>query len=179
MRPTPGAPRVAVLVRAGWVSTLLALGCSDSPLPGTLLGTYRVEGTLQANTCGAGLGAPNPWTFDVLLSQKGTTLYWSWLDGRAPLSNTLDGNATNLTVTSTANVDGTVDGGLGPCTMQRTDSIGVALAAGSPPRGFAGTIEYAFSVAAGADCSDQLGASGGSYGALPCSTRYTTTASRQ
>ena len=126
------ASRFTVFAAAVCAAAFLGLGCSDSPLPGTLLGTYRVVGALQTNSCGA-LGAPNPWTFDVQLSQQGTTLYWSWLDGTAPLSNALAANATSLTVTSTANVDGTADGGLGPCTMKRTDSVQVALGSGSPP----------------------------------------------
>jgi hypothetical protein len=154
-------------------------GCANTALPGTLLGTYHVVATLQTNTCGAGLGAPNPWTFDVQLSQEGSTLYWSWLDGSAPLSNALDDDSTSLTTTSSANVDGTADGGLGPCTMQRNDTVGVTLASGSPPASFTGTIGYAFSVESGANCSDQLSATGGSYDSLPCTVSYTTTASLQ
>jgi hypothetical protein len=161
------------------VLVALGVGCSDSPLPGTLLGTYRVVADLQANACGAGLAAPNPWTFDVQLSQKTTTLYWSWMDGSAPLSNTLDAQAhTSLTTTRTGNVDGTMSA-LGPCTMQRQDGVQITLGHGSPPSGFVATIQYSFAAAGGANCADQLAASGGMYDALPCSIRYTATAARQ
>jgi hypothetical protein len=171
----------------GWVAMgACALGvallgsCSDTALPGTLLGTYRVVGTLQTDTCGAGVAAPNPWTFDIQLSRRGTTLYWSWMDSRQPLSNTLDDAlSTQLTTTQTANVDGSADGGLGPCTMQRADTVKLTLAAGGSPANFRGTIDYAFSVASGASCGDQLSASGGMYDTLPCALSYTATGSRQ
>jgi hypothetical protein len=137
-------------------------------------------GTLQTNTCGAGIAAPNPWAFDVQLSRQGSTLYWSWMDGSQPLSNALDGEAsTHLTTTQTANVDGSTDGGLGPCTMQRVDTLQVKLGPGAAPASFQGTIQYAFSVASGANCADQLRASGGTYDALPCSLGYTASGSRQ
>jgi hypothetical protein len=171
--------RLAALAGAGFACASVLLNCSGTPLPGTQLGTYRVVAALQANTCGAGLAAPNPWTFDVQLSQEGSTLYWSWLDGRPPLKNTRSGNAVSLTNSQTSHVDASGDGGAGPCTMQRADTVQVALAAGSPPPSFQGTIQYAFSVSGGADCSDQLSASGGSYDELPCSVGYTTTAARQ
>jgi hypothetical protein len=171
--------RLAALAGAGFACASVLLNCSDSPLPGTQLGTYRVVATLQTNTCGNGLGAPNPWTFDVQLSQQGSTLYWSWLDGSAPLSSTLSDNAVSLTNSQTSNVDSTADGGAGPCTMQRADTVQVTLGSGSPPASFKGAVRYAFSVSGGADCSDQLSAAGGSYDALPCSVTYSTTATRQ
>jgi hypothetical protein len=171
--------RLAALAGAGFACASVLLNCSSNPLPGTQLGTYRVVATLQKNTCGAGLGAPDPWTFDVQLSEQGTTLYWSWLDGNAPLKNTLTGNTVSLTDDRTGNVDSSADGGAGPCTMQRADTVRVTLASGSPPASFQGTIQYAFSASGGADCSDQLSASGGNYDALPCSVSYTTTATRQ
>jgi hypothetical protein len=169
----------AVLAGAGWVLLAAGVGCSDSPLPGSLLGTYKVVANLQANACGAGLAPPNPWTFDVQLSEQSTTLYWSWMDGSAPLSNALDAQShAALTTTQTGNVDGTANS-LGPCTMQRQDSVQITLGAGSPPSGFAATIQYGFSAATGANCADQIAASGGMYDALPCSVSYAATAARQ
>jgi hypothetical protein len=171
--------RLAALAGAGFACASVLLNCSSTPLPGTQLGTYRVDAALKTNTCGAGLAAPNPWTFDVQLSQQGSTLYWSWLDGNAPLKNTLSGNAVSLTNSRTSNVDSNGDGGAGPCTMQRADTVQVTLAAGSPPASFQASIQYAFSASSGADCSDQLSASGGTYDVLPCSVSYTATAARQ
>ncbi len=164
---------------AGASSTALVLpACSGSSLPGTMLGTYKVVGQVQTNSCG--LGAPNPWIFDVQISQDRTTRYWSWLDGTPPLSSPV-ATVSNVTLTAArqVNADGTADGGLGPCTMDRADKVGITLGGGSPPASFAGSISYAFSVASGSDCSDQLAASQGQYDALPCTIRYAVAASRQ
>jgi hypothetical protein len=153
-------------------------GCSDSPLPGTLLGTYAVVGQSQTNTCG--LGAPDPWKFDVQLSKDGMILYWSWLDGSPPASSPLSAELqATLTASQTGNVDGTGDGGVGPCTMARSDTIGLTLGDESPPNGFTGTLSYVFSVLSGSNCADQLTSSGGQYDALPCTIAYSITASRQ
>src|SRR5271156_2158821 len=83
---------------------LIQMACSESPLPGTMLGTYSVVAESQTNTCG--LGAPNPWMFDVELSEDGTTLYWSWMDGTTPLYSPLTAQSTTLTATEQVNVDG-------------------------------------------------------------------------
>jgi hypothetical protein len=84
-----------------------------------------------------------------------------------------------LTATEQVNVDGTADAGLGPCTMERDDTLTVTMGSGSPPTTFAATIKYAFSVTAGSDCSDQLTSGGGQYTTIPCTIEYTVTASRQ
>ena len=155
------------------------LACSDSPLPGTMLGTYSVTGTLGTNSCGAGLGAPSPWTFSAQMSEQGTTIYWSWMDGSPPLSAPFTSGSVTLTTSQSANVDGLPDGGTGPCTMTRTDTLQIDLATGSPPPSFTGTVEYAFGVASGANCSDQLSVYGGMYDVLPCSTSYSVVGTRQ
>jgi hypothetical protein len=172
--------RKAGLVVSISLVALVFLDCSDSPLPGSLLGTYRVQTTAQTNTCGPGQSAPSPWIFDVQLSEQGTTLYWSWMDGSPFLSNTLDAQRqTSLTATETGNVDGTADGGLGPCTMVRNDSVQLTLDAGTPPSAFQGTIGYVFSVYSGSNCTDQLASSGGTYDVLPCSMSFTIAGMRQ
>jgi hypothetical protein len=158
---------------------VVALSCANSSLPGTMLGTYAVTGTLGTNSCGTGLAPPSPWAFDVQMSEEGTTLYWSYLDGNPPLSSTLSANAATLTATQTANVDGTADGGAGPCSMTRTDTLQVDLAAANPPPTFTGTLVYDFTVVSGADCSDQLSANGGSYDTLPCTLTYSLSGAQQ
>ncbi len=169
--------RYVPLAAAAWVAISLS-ACAGSPLPGTLLGTYKVVGQGQTNTCG--LSAPDPWTFDVQISQDGTTLYWSWMDGSPPASSPLTAQLqATLTATQQGNVDGTADGGVGPCTMQRDDSVQITLGSGSPPASFSGTISHAFSVPSGFDCADQLTSAGGQYTALPCTITYSMTASRQ
>jgi hypothetical protein len=161
---------------------ILAPACAN-PLPGTQLGTFQVTATAAANTCG--LGAPSAYQFDVQLSQLGSTLYWSWLDDSpivsgalAPVSSTDAQLQASLTASQSANVDAT-DAGAGPCTMDRTDSLVVTLAAASPPGSFTGTLSYSFTVESGADCSDQLTSTGGIYDTLPCAVSYTLAATLQ
>src|SRR5579863_8847280 len=92
---------------------LAALGCSQTPLPGTQLGTFKVTGQSKTNTCG--LGAPDPWVFDAQLSQDGSTLYWSFMDGRPLASGTVTpAGVATITDTTTGNVDET-EASLGPC----------------------------------------------------------------
>ena len=167
------------MLRAACCSSLaLALAipfaaCNSTPLPGTQLGTFKVTGQSTANTCG--LGAPNPWTFDVRLSQSGSTLYWSWMDGSAPLSGPVNADAQASIEDSVAgNVDGT-EASLGPCTLDRSDNLQLDLASGS----FTGTISYSYTAAAGADCTDQLMGSGGTFETLPCTVTYSVTAAQQ
>jgi hypothetical protein len=170
--PTHAATVLAALVAASACATA---ACSDTPLPGRLAGTYKVVAQGVTNTCG--LDAPNPWTFDVQISEDGTLLYWSSLDGTAPLSAPLSPQLTaTLTASEQQNVDGTADGGFGPCTMGRSDSIPITLASGWPPPSFTGTIAYAFTVSPGANCTDQLTSFGGLYDALPCAITYSISA---
>jgi len=157
------------------VTLIACSACNPDPLPGTMLGTYHVVAQSQANTCG--LAAPNPWTFDVQLSQQGSTLYWSFMDGSPVLSGTLDGQTTTIANTTQANVDGT-DAGLGPCTMERDDQLQLGLTTDSPPSSFTGSFAYSFTVPSGSSCSDQLASSGGQYEALPCSVTYTVAGNR-
>jgi hypothetical protein len=155
------------------IATALAVACDATPLPGTQLGTFKVTAQSTTNTCG--LGAPNPWTFDVQLSQQGSTLYWSWMDGSPPLTGPVNGDSeANIQDSTSANVDGT-DASLGPCTLERTDDLVITLAPGA----FKGTVGYSFSAASGADCSDQLTASGGSFDTIPCTVTYSVTAAEQ
>ena len=171
-------PRI-LFVAAVAGSTLAMTGCADQPMPGTMLGTFKVDANVKSNTCGAGLGAADPWVFSVQLSRLATTLYWGTMDGRPLLSGALDAQArATLRTTVTANVDGT-DAALGPCTMQRTDEIDVALGSGAQPGSFTASFTYAIAPQEGAMCGDQLAASGGMYDALPCTLAYDASASRQ
>jgi hypothetical protein len=165
-----------IFVLAPVLIAIAGLMACDTGLPGTTLGTFKVTAQEQTNTCG--LSAPDPWTFDVELSQDGTLLYWSWLDGSPLLSAPVSSQAATLTATEQANVDGTADGGLGPCTMERDDTIQVTLGSGTSPTSFTATIGYAISTVAGANCSDQLAASGGQYNTIPCTMSYTATATK-
>jgi len=164
------------------VGTALAFGATvvmhgaACALPGQTLGTYDVRGELQEDTCG---GAPNPWSFRVMLSKTGDTLYWSWLDARPMLSGTVgaDGQAT-LTGYEVANVDGT-QSSAGPCNLERSDDLAVTLGEGASPTKLEATLTYSFSVQTGATCTDQLATSGGMYDVLPCTMRYTLSGERE
>jgi hypothetical protein len=180
--PRPAYGQVLMAGRSGLTLAavaafgMLGAACKETALPGTMLGTYAVSGQLQANSCG--LGAPDPWQFDVQISQDGVLLYWSWMDGTPPLSAPLSGTMVTLLANQQANVDG-VDGGLGPCNLERDDNLQITLGSGSPPTTFTGTISYSFSAAAGSDCGDQLLSAGGQYASLPCTVIYTASANRQ
>jgi hypothetical protein len=160
---------------AAALACTLMLACGGSPLPGAMLGTYQVVGQSKTNSCG--LGAPNPWSFDAELSEQGTTIYWSWMDGSPLLSGSLGGQGkVTLGRSGTVNADST-DAGLGPCNLQRTDDLELTLATGN--KSFTGTISYSYVVASGATCTDQLASSGGQFSALPCTVTYTVTGTRQ
>jgi hypothetical protein len=168
---------------AGLATAALATTCSPaSPLPGTPLGTYSVTGALQGNTCGAGLGAPNPWSFSVQMSEDGTTFYWE-LSGGSEASGTVSSTQVSITSIQTANVDAPDAGLEGPCNLQSTTAINLTLATSSPPATFTGTVSYTFAAATGVssmnDCTDQLSASGGTYDTLPCTATYALTGTRQ
>jgi hypothetical protein len=155
---------------------LLLMACSGSPLPGRVLGTYTVSGQSANNTCG--LGAPNPWKFDVQLSLQGSTLYWSYMDGSPLLSGATSGSGhVTLLNSQSLNADST-DAGLGPCTLERNDDLVLTLGSGSTPASFSGTISYSYTPASGASCGDVMTSAGGPFSALPCSVEYDVTATR-
>ena len=171
----PGGNALASTARWAGVKTTLSAPKVPTPLPGTQLGTFKVTGQSKTNTCG--LGAPDPWTFDAQLSQKGSTLYWSWMDGSPLLSASLGAQGqVDLTRTAMVNADST-DAGLGPCTLQRSDSLDLVLGSGNAS--FGGTIGYSYTAATGATCTDQLTKQGGQFSALPCTVSYTVAGTRQ
>jgi hypothetical protein len=146
-----------------------AAACSGG-MPGGEVGTYRVTATPQANTCGVGPGAPNPWVFFVHLTKDSQSLYWSWQDGSPPASGTLTAQSAKLV--------GTQSESAGKCTLKRDDAMTVNLGAGDNPKSFEGTITYAFTAADGT-CTAALTAGGGPYDMLPCSITYAMTGARQ
>jgi hypothetical protein len=172
-------PALAVAV------ALAACVANSSSLPGTSLGKYDVVATLGTNTCGSGINASNPWDVTVELSKDGTTLYLANTDGSDEVSGTLDSNGTTATLISavTANVDGSDAGGPGPCNLTLSTSFALTLSSDSPPKTFAGTAAFTYSVATAVssttNCTDQLASSGGKYSTLPCTVNYTLKATRQ
>ena len=125
---------------------ILAHGCGSSEsMPGTALGTFGITATITTNSCGTGLDAPSPWTFDIELSKDDSTLYWRQ-DG-STVSATLNSSSTaTFPGTLTSQVTGN-DAGTGGCTMTRTDSTTVKLGATSADvTTLTGTISFSFSV---------------------------------
>jgi hypothetical protein len=169
---------------AACVSAAFAISCEPtSTLPGTALGTYNVTGTLGTNTCGTGLNAPSPWTFTAQMSEDGSTFYWEPSGGTEMSSTMTSTTQVDISTTVTANVDATEAGAEGPCDLQSTTTVDLALAASSPPSSFTGSITYTFqastSVSSTTDCTDQLSASGGPYDTLPCTATYSITGALQ
>jgi hypothetical protein len=165
-------------------------------MPGTPLGAFTVTGTLTSNTCGTGVGAPNPWTFQVSLSVDGSTLYWNsgsppYLSGILNSSNEASFGQTE-TGTDAADASGCatnpnqgdlLDPGQSPvtcpansgCSMTRSDEYAVTLATNR--KSFTGTVSYTFAIASGT-CSSDYSSAGGPYDVLPCSFAYSLSASR-
>ena len=160
------------------VAAVAGVSCGTN-LPGRTLGTYKVTGTLTGNMCGEGIDAPDPWQFDVQLSETASTMYLNWMDA-SPLLSGPRTSPTEATLSGyqVANVDAT-GATMGPCDLQRSDLVKIALGVDTPPSSFRGTIRYTFSAQQGSDCTDQLTASGGTYSALPCGMSYSITASRE
>ena len=127
-------------VSAALVAVATGAGCDPSTLPGTSLGTYSVTGQVTMNSCGAGAMAPDPWTFDVQMSEDGSTLYWSSeSEGQTPLSAPIDASSRAiLTSVVQQNVDGTAQLA-GPCLLERDDTIDLTLGSGSPTVAWADT----------------------------------------
>jgi len=152
---------------------LAIASCSGKdPLnPGTPIGTFRVDGKLVSNACGAAESAPDPWEFDVKLSRDHGTVYW--VQGGPPAAGELDPQNHTIMHTSVENTIHEADpkSGLGFCAIERDDTLDVTF--NQPITSFAGVLTYAFRPTDGSDCSDQTTAGGGSFAALPCSVVYT------
>jgi hypothetical protein len=169
--------RTRLLAPAATALLLAAcLGTKDPYNPGTPLGTYAVSGAIMTNACGDGLGAMGTWTFDVKLSQDGTTLYW--VQGGLPVSGTLDaqGHTTMSSTSSQMIHDANPRAGVGACTIDRTDALDLTLSKDTTT--FTGTLAYTFGPSDGSDCADQLSAAGGPYAAFPCNVQYALTGTR-
>lgn len=160
-----------VRTRLPWALPLLfASGCfgKDPYNPGTPLGTFRVLGTIVSNSCAE---APNPWEFEVKLSRDDTKLYW--LSGGLPAEGAIDSSShAVLTSEDTRTLRAEDPKTKAPaCILMRKDTLDTVLSK-PPVSTFIGNLTYRFEVADGADCSDQLVASGGGFEALPCQVTY-------
>lgn len=159
------------------VGGTLALACTgtDRYRPGTSLGTFRIDATLTAESCGPQDGFPNPWTFNVDLSEDPGILYW--IQGGAPVEApiTADGHAT-LQSSGSYPVTAATPKFAG-CTLVRSDVFAAALPATGEVTSFTGTLAYTYSVEDGSDCASMIGVQGG-FANLPCEIHYDVTGTR-
>ena len=147
-------------------------------VPGDLLGTYKVDALMDESSCGPGaLGAPDHWTFDVKLSRDESNIYWN--NGDEALKGTLSGTSI-FSFTSEASIPvREAKPGRPGCTLWRQDLAKGTLVVGKDGNdipSFDGKLTYSFAQEAGSDCNDAMAEAG--LAQLPCSVRYTMTATR-
>jgi hypothetical protein len=160
-------------------SAALLLGACDNPTPGEPLGTFAVTSALSVDTCGGTVADADPGDFTVIMSNDNGVIHWFPQTGGSAVSGSLGANGTvKIDEEVTGNVDG-VDGGNGPCTLDRMDTLTFTLPSATAPQSFVGSYGFSVSPASGASCSDQLTTYGGGYGALPCTVTYNLTGKRQ
>lgn len=149
-------------------SGLLAASCADpAPMPGTPLGTYRMEAFIESNSCGNALGASNPLILFVDLSRENDQLHWR--QNGMMMSGKLDSEARTSIVSTQSGPVGQAGAG-GGCSMARTDTLAVKLGSEAPPV-LTGSLTFAFEGDT-SSCADQLVVNGGFYDALPCQIAY-------
>lgn len=165
-------------IRSLWLlAGLAALACTgtDRYRPGTSLGTFRIDATLTAETCGPQEGFPNPWTFGVDLSRDPGILYW--IQGGAPVQApiTNEGHA-SLRSSGTYPIRAAGPKVAG-CTLVREDVLDAVLPTTGEVKSLTGKLAYRYSVEEGSDCAGVLGVQGG-FSALPCEIHYDVTGTR-
>lgn len=174
----------------GWFALWV---CATMACDNVSTSTYDMTADITTNTCGAGLMAENPWTFELQFSQSSSTLSLTWsgveestltapytLGSSASSTSTsnstagiLDGESASFVAETTSSPDADPS-----CVLQRNDTIDVSFGGtGSPPSTLAGTVTFYFSPVSGYSCTDQLSSNGGSYDTLPCTLGYTMTGS--
>ena len=158
------------------VAAFLAVACSGTDkMPGTALGTFSVTAKQAANTCGSGLGAADPWTFNMELSLDGSTLYWREPGGT--VSAALDSsNQAKFSGTYAESEGG--EAGVPLCTLTRTDTTLVKLDSKTDAKAVSGTVSFGYTIDSGTDCKAALAASGGVFDTLPCLVTYSFEGSR-
>jgi hypothetical protein len=185
---------VACASAASMVSVVAMIGCADFfgtkdlDAPGDAVGVFHVSAALDpaSNCTELVAAAANPWTWDLTLRRDGSTAYW--ISGGSPLSGTIDSSG-NLSFSFSQSVmvhDADAGAQVGVCYVTRADTFTAKLSASegdAGPQSLSGTLTYQYSVPAGSDCSDIVGAKTADhpntvYTNMPCFMRYTVTASR-
>lgn len=123
-------PRVRILVGA-----LLALGstplllsvmaCKEPAAPGTLVGSFALEGTLEENTCGQGFSPTPSIAFAAELRRSDTVAYWR-MGGTGPRAQgTIDAEG-DFRFQQQSQIDGWAAdpvNGIPPCRFVQTETI--------------------------------------------------------
>jgi hypothetical protein len=158
------------------IAAVAACSGKDPYNPGTSIGTYHVVAHVTQNDCGAGIGVTDPWEFDIKLAVDPHTLYW--VQGGPAVSGTMDATSHATLVSSDTRTLHQADprAGVGFCSVTRDDAVDVTLA--RDETSFAGTLGYTFTPTDGSDCSDELATSGGTFAALPCTTKLALSGTR-
>lgn len=170
--------------------TLALAGCRPTKLAGESLGQYRVTGTLDETTCGAGHPAPETMTFYVeLRAQPGSSVgYW-----KLPNAPIVDGDHDEDEGsfrfehrTQHVGVPQDLPAGVVGCTLERAEIVTVQLEASatdggasdagdagvSDPSAFTGRTTIGITPVLGSECSRLLLPFGGAFPVLPCEIRY-------
>lgn len=185
-----------VLTIATLLSSALGVpnGCGVH-YPGNTAGTYKVVGSLQENTCGAGVGAMNPLDFFVELRvEDGGAAIWR-RPQQAMVTGTYANGAFHFERDVSAPVyDADPTLGTGACTLLEHDTIDATLHStlsdggvvadaavfapmdgGVPDYELLGSNVIEIAPSSDSDCSRSLVSAGGPFDALPCRVRYTLT----
>jgi len=151
----------------------------DAKIPGDLLGTYAVKGTLADSSCGEGaLGSSERWSFDVKLSRFHEDLYW--INGREVIPGGIAPDGVSFSFST--RVEGEVipaARGRSACVVSRADDATGTLSSGSlDVETFEASLTFGYSAVEGSDCEGFIGSPGGVAG-LPCSMTYDLTGTRR
>jgi hypothetical protein len=164
-------------MRAIFPVLFVVAACSGKNVlePGTVVGTFKVEGHKEMATCGDSATAADPWVFTVRFSRDLSTLYW--LQNRAPVQGHIDASRkVRLETSDTVQVRAATRTSPA-CFVTRTDVLEATLGPDEPlgtaPGGgfssLSGTLSYAFTPMDGSDCSDLMDPA---VSVLPCQTVY-------
>lgn len=138
----------------------------DAKIPGDLLGTYSVKGTLTDNDCGQGaLGSTDRWNFDVKLSRFHDDLYW--INGREVIPGGVASDGVSFGFSTR------VEGEVTPvCVLSRSDEAKGKLSSDTVDvESFEATLTFTYSATKDSVCDEWIG-SPESVAGLPCSMHY-------
>ena len=145
----------------------------DAKIPGDLLGTYAVKGTLAESDCGEGaLGSTDRWNFDVKLSRFHEDLYW--INGREVIPGGIAPDGVSFSFST--RVEGEV---VPACVLSRADDAKGKLSSDTlDVETFDATLTFTYSPTQDSFCDEWVGRPDAVAG-LPCSMKYDLSASRR